>query len=159
MFRLSILIVFALAPLGRAAGPDDGWRMLKSLAGSWKATAPDGKGFRMSYQVISNNSAVMETMHGEDGSPFMVSIYHRDGADLMMTHYCAEGNQPRLKAASAGEKQIVFKFLDATNMSGPDADHINGLTVTFVDKDHMVQEWTSHKAAKDMKVVFKLARE
>ncbi len=159
MFRLAILILCALAPLGRAAGPDDGWRMLQSLAGSWKAAAPDGKSVRISYQVISNGSAVMETMHAEDGSPFMVTIYHRDGAALMLTHYCAERNQPRLKAVSADEKRIVFEFLDATNLSGPDANYIRGLTVSFIDKGHIVEEWTARREGKDMKAVFKLTRE
>ena len=34
------------------------------------------------------------------GTPMeMVTLYHMDGAELVATHYCAMGNQPRMRAA------------------------------------------------------------
>ena len=41
----------------------------------------------------------------------MVSLYHRDGADLVMTHYCMLGNQPLMKAdPNSPSNQICFSF-------------------------------------------------
>lgn len=45
-----------------------------------------------------------------------MSVYHLDHGALMLTHYCAQGNQPRLRAALIGDDSIVFRFLDATNV-------------------------------------------
>jgi len=50
-----------------------------------------------SYYITGNNSAVVENLT-TGGTPNMTSVYHLDGADLRMTHYCGAGNQPRLKA-------------------------------------------------------------
>src|SRR5438046_4656323 len=73
---------------------------LKKLAGTWVAADKDGKPTDQVVSVIkvtAGGSAVQETLF--PGQPQeMVSIYHKDGADLVMTHYCMLGNQPRMKA-------------------------------------------------------------
>src|SRR5690242_6096011 len=69
---------------------------LKSLAGEWKCEAREGghvpgKAATILYRVTANGSTVMETLFpGTDHE--MVSMYHLDGDDLKMTHYCAIGN-------------------------------------------------------------------
>ena len=73
----------------------------KALAGEWVA-AEDGemtkKGDLVArYAVTAGGSAVVETVF--PGSPHeMVTVYHADGPDLVLTHYCVEGNQPRMRA-------------------------------------------------------------
>jgi hypothetical protein len=69
----------------------------------------------------------------------MTSVYHLDGADLRMTHYCAAQNQPRLKAARIDiAKGIVdFSFVDATNLPSLDAPHVHGLEIRFLDTNHI----------------------
>jgi hypothetical protein len=53
-----------------------------------------------------------------------LTIYHRDGDDLIATHYCPRGNQPRLKLTSAStEKGFFFEFVSATNLPDIDATH------------------------------------
>jgi hypothetical protein len=158
--RITFLAALLVMLLGQAAGADDGWQLLKSLAGVWNAVASEGKDMRMSYEVISNGSAVMETMRAADGSPFMVTIYHQDGDALMATHYCAAGNQPRMRAKpeAAGTKQIVFRFLDVTNLKSPEAEYISDLTFTFTDADHVTQEWTSRGGGKESKMIARLTR-
>jgi len=32
------------------------------------------------------------------GRPMMLTLYHRDGNRLVLTHYCREGNQPGMQA-------------------------------------------------------------
>ncbi len=160
--RIAVLLTLAL-PLCRAAGnSNDGWELLKSLAGGeWRAPdMPESKEMWMTYQLISKGSAVLETFHAADGSPFMITVYHQDGAALMATHYCAVGNQPRMRAepASIEAKRIAFRFLDVTNLPAPDAEHIRGVTITFSDADHVTEEWTSRKAGKDSTLTFRMVR-
>lgn len=81
-----------------------GLERLKTLAGTWVEADADGKPTDKVvsvFKVTAAGSAVEETIF--PGQPQeMVSIYHRDGADLLLTHYCALGNQPRMKADPAG---------------------------------------------------------
>jgi len=90
------------------------------------------------YFTTANRSAVVENLIS-DGVPVMTTVYHTDGPDLRMTHYCGARNQPRLKASKidlAGGA-IDFAFVDATNLSSPDVPHVTGLEVRFGDEDHV----------------------
>src|SRR5437868_15224505 len=83
-----------------AAAPHPGLERLKKLAGTWVAADKDGKPTDQVVSVIkvtASGSAVHETLFPGQAHE-MVSVYHRDGADLVMTHYCSLGNQPRMKA-------------------------------------------------------------
>ena len=79
-----------------------GLETMKKLAGTWLVADKDGKPTDQVASVIkvtAGGSAVQETMF--PGQPHeMVSIYTADGPDLVMTHYCMLGNQPRMKAAA-----------------------------------------------------------
>jgi hypothetical protein len=90
--------------------------MLKALPGLWKATTPEGRTITIRYHVVSNGSALVETFITASGKETL-SVYHRDGRELMLTHYCAQGNQARLKATEANGDRIVFTFLDASNVA------------------------------------------
>jgi hypothetical protein len=48
----------------------------------------------------------------------MTTVYHREGADLALTHYCAGGNQPRMRArAPAADANVLeFAFDGGTNL-------------------------------------------
>jgi hypothetical protein len=96
---------------------DAAWSaMTRALPGRFKATTSEGKTITVAYRVVSNGSALVETFTTASGKETL-SIYHRDGRELMLTHYCAQGNQVRLKAAVARSDAVVFSFLDATNVS------------------------------------------
>src|SRR5205085_9488497 len=71
---------------------------IKSLAGTWETTGPDGKTMTVVYQLTANGSAVREIMFPGSASE-MTNMYTMDGPDLLMTHYCAMGNQPHMKAS------------------------------------------------------------
>jgi hypothetical protein len=132
---------------------------LKALAGTWQAKSPDGKvAMKASYEVYGNGTAVVETLSGMGESP-MVTVYYPDGSQVMLTHYCTMGNQPRMRTSDAGTgKQLSFAFVDATNMKSPDDAHMHGLKVTFADRDHFSQEWTMKKDGKDVADTFKFER-
>lgn len=117
---------------------------LAALAGEWKGNAEwtDARTGRYAmdatYSTTGNGSAVVETLT-QDGVAMMTTVYHADGADLRMTHYCGAKNQPRLKASKIdlADGAIDFAFVDATNLASPDAPHVSGLEVRFGDGDHL----------------------
>ncbi|HKW50799.1 MAG TPA: hypothetical protein VJQ53_03610, partial [Candidatus Eisenbacteria bacterium] len=66
------------------------------------------------------------------------------------THYCAEGNQPRMRG-EGDAKLMTFTMFDITNLPSASAGHMEGVTLTFKDKDHLVQEWR-HKMGDKVEV-------
>jgi hypothetical protein len=154
---MAFLCVLAV-PAAHAAGSDDAWKRLISLAGEWQTTA-EGKTTTVTYTVISGGSALMESMKMPAPEPDMVTIYHHDGEGLVATHYCSIGNQPRMRAPgmAPGGKSIAFRFADITNLK-PGGGHIKHLTVNFEDETHFNQEWTSTSNGKEAPVTFKWTR-
>jgi hypothetical protein len=136
-----------------------GFEKLKSLAGDWQGSDPDGNELKVNYQVVSGGSALVETLQNAN-EPSMITLYHLDGDKLMVTHYCSSGNQPRMVAvAPAGEiKNLDFKFFDVSNLSKPSAGHMRSLAVTFQDQDNIKQVWTWRTDGKDQMTTFNLKR-
>ncbi len=81
--------------------------------------------------------------------PSMTSVYHMDGADLRMTHFCGAQNQPRLKATEIDEAHdiIHFTFVDGTNLDARPA-HVTAVDLRFVTKDRLVLRFTFAAAGK-----------
>ncbi len=141
------LMLVALATGGRAADTapkaapaHPGLEKLKKLAGTWVEADKDGKPTDKVVSVVkvtAGGSAVHETFF--PGQPMeMVSVYHLDKGDLVMTHYCVLGNQPRMKADPASPpNQIKWTFAGGTNLDPARDMHMHGSTVTFVDDDHI----------------------
>jgi hypothetical protein len=131
---------------------------MKALAGEWQGEGPNGKTVKATYKLVSGGTAVAETLE-VPGEPDMLTVYYANGGELMMTHYCSMGNQPRMRAASssADAKSLSFHFVDGTNMAGPGAPHMHDLKITFDDADHLTQEW-SMKGGTGEKAAFRLER-
>src|SRR5262249_33711013 len=147
-----------------AAAKHAGLERMKKLAGTWVAADKDGKPTDKVVSVIrvtAAGSAVIETLF--PGQPHeMISMYHLDGKDLIMTHYCALGNQPRMKAdPKSPANKIHFKFDGGTNFDPAKDKHMHEGTITFVDDDHIEfcgSAWDGGKPIKmtcDMKLVRK----
>src|SRR3954463_3548928 len=116
------------------SGAELAFNKLRSLSGDWQgsyqwtgARNSSGK-MDATYYMSGNDSALVENLLS-DGKPSMTSVYHLDGNDLRMTHYCAARNQPRLKAEHIDLEKgtFEFSFVDATNLRSPDAPHVDGL--------------------------------
>jgi hypothetical protein len=135
---------------------------LKALAGDWVEADENGKPtdkLVSSFRVTAGGSAVEETIFpGSDHE--MITMYHLDGDDLVLTHYCMLGNQPRMKAEpNADPRRIAFKFAGCTNLKSNDDQHMHQATFTFQDNDHFQAEWVSNKDGKEChQVVLNLVR-
>ncbi|HEY3226186.1 MAG TPA: hypothetical protein VGK61_04220 [Planctomycetota bacterium] len=162
----ALAVVFAIALPGVAQEKEKkekkthaGLERLKKLTGTWTAETKEMGATTVTYRVISGNSTVMETiMPGTDHE--MVTMYHVDGDDLVLTHYCALGNQPRMKAQKdSKEGTLDFRCTGGSNMKCPTDAHMHSLVLTFVDADHINHEWALMKDGKiDHSVKFELAR-
>ena len=158
----SVLVVgvsFAASAMTPTIKTIPDFEKMKSLVGEWQGKSVDGKTAKVSYTLVSDNSALMEKL-AMGGESEMVTMYHPDGDHLMMTHYCSAHNQPRMRAqkVSMDAKNIVFDLVDVTNLSTPDAGHMKKLVLTFADQDHFTQEWTWGEKGKENTVAIRFER-
>src|SRR5712672_3470407 len=109
---------------------------IKALIGNWSGKFQwtggrnDSGSMNATYYVTGNGSAVVENLINES-TPVMTSVYHLDGLDLRMTHFCGAQNQPRLKAhrIDLDHGAIDFEFVDAP--------HVHGLEIRLIDSNHL----------------------
>lgn len=121
---------------------------IKKLQGEWVATvdSESGPAETISFRVTAAGSAVMETQFAGTAHE-MINMYHRDGEDLRLTHYCAAGNQPQMKLLRTESKpeELVFDFVGGTNMN-PETDlHIHSARIIFHGDDDVESVWTSQQ--------------
>lgn len=138
-----------------------GFERMKSLVGAWEGTAKmskEGEKVRVEYRLSSGGSAVVENLF--PGTPHeMVSVYYDNKGKLTMTHYCALRNQPRMNLEKADAQNLYFMFAGGTNMDPKKDAHMHSLTISFVDKDHIVQKWALFAGGKEKETsVFELTR-
>lgn len=137
---------------------------LKKIAGTWVEADADGKPTEKVASIVrltAGGSAIHETQF--PGQPMeMVSVYFIDKGNLMMSHYCALGNQPRMKAdPSSPANQIRWVFDGGTNFDPAKDAHMHSAVLTFVDDDHIQIEgegWEGGKPSDKHCGVMKLVR-
>lgn len=157
-FVLACALVAAL-PIGAAPSPP-AFDQMKTLVGTWEGNTPEGP-VEISYRLVSGGTVLlsemkMPSMPGHD----MVTMIHPDGSRVLLTHYCAENNQPRMvaKGMSADGKTIEFHFIDASNLASPSAGHMHQVAYTFKDADHYAETWTYKKDGAGAPHAFELTR-
>ena len=151
------ITLFALsAPMVPAPNAKASFENLKALAGQWDAKDPSGKQQTITWKVVSGGSVLMESMQEES----MVTMYHVDNNRLLLTHYCAAQNQPRMQATVSDDgKTFTFDFIDATNLASPNDGHMRKLVLTIQDKDHFTEQWFfAQKGKAEDHGVFQLTR-
>lgn len=131
--------------------PNPAFEQIKKLEGTWEGMDQDHPA-KVTYRVSSGGSIVLESMSMANHAE-MITVYHPDGDDLVLTHYCMLGNQPRMKAEK-GQKPGALRFtFDGGANIKPSDKHMHSLTVTFVDADHLKQEWALFEGGKEQMVV------
>jgi hypothetical protein len=141
----------AVAPGPTTAAPEAtaAFERLKTLAGAWRGSL-EWTGARSGSEPISaryyltgNGSAVVEDLES-DGTVTMTSVYHLDGPDLRLTHYCGAGNQPRLRSShlDTGAGHFRFSFVDVTNLKTPASGHVHGVELTLHGGDQITLTFT-----------------
>ena len=121
------------------------FELVKELVGTWQGSRQvlDGQEIiTVEYALTSRGTAVIERMF--PGTPKeMVSVYAQDGHEMVMTHYCALGNQPRMRTSSpVTGNSMTLSYIDGTGMHSVQDKHMHELTLTIVDNRHINHEWT-----------------
>ena len=163
---VAFALLFSLLGTAQSAGAVDArevFDQLKTLDGTWtgsaaaegeaaeavskeEAEAMEGQLIHK-FQVSANGSVVMETMNpGTEHE--MINMYHLDGDQLVITHYCAAGNQPTMKLdlATATATSWPFVFTGGTNLDPAKDVHIHHAKLVLVDADTLESDWTGYNA-------------
>jgi len=136
--------IIALA--ASVGGPVDGkaaFERLKSLAGEWQGTAGGEPRMPASvrYELGSGGTIVRELLFpGTEHE--MLSVYHLVDGQLVATHYCAMGNQPRFKLQAATADELVFGFDGGTNFAPAKDTHVHDGRIRMVGPDRLEASWT-----------------
>lgn len=117
---------------------------IKDLEGTWYMKDDAGHEQVASvFHVTAGGTSVREIMF--PGEPHeMTNLYHLDGDKVVMTHYCAAGNQPTMAAAfSARDGSIPFEFQSVSNLASPETMFMGAMTLRFPETNTLVQDWAS----------------
>jgi hypothetical protein len=97
------------------------------LEGTWEGSTDEGTRIAIGFRAISGGSAVAETFGVT--RPTM-TLYHADHGELVATHYCAQGNQPRLRAVTIEPRRVRFVQESITDLD-PTESHLVDLELSF----------------------------
>ena len=130
------------------------YERMRQLVGVWEGTSnmgKEGQPLKVEYRLTAGGSAIVETLF--PGTPEeMVSVYHDRRGKLSMTHYCMLQNQPSMRLSKAGADTLEFIFDRGNGIDPKKNPHMHALTISFVDKDHIVQNWTLFEEGKEKEV-------
>lgn len=134
---------------------------MKPLLGTWEGRNKMGNeehDMTVVYELTSGGTAITERLMA--GTPQeMVSVYHKDGNSVAMTHYCAMGNQPRMKLKSADAKAMAFEMAGTTGVASLKEPHMHGVKLTLVDANTLRHDWAYYRdGAQKETVTFLLKR-
>ena len=124
---------------------------LATTSGDWASgsgqyehggVAPAGNRSTVSVKTKAAGSAVVHTYaQGTPGE--METIFHMDGDQLLLTHYCALQNAPVLKFVKSNNPgELKFEFLGGTNFDPKVDAHLHESTFVIKDKDTIEQRST-----------------
>ncbi len=123
-FTTTVFLLFSTSILGSSKDvAGNAFESLKALVGDWRKVGTDGKRFRVNFSLTARESVIVETWL-YDGESHSLTLYHKDKDSLLATHYCPQGNQPRLAMSVESSSQAInFSFKDATNLLSLDDSH------------------------------------
>ena len=162
-----LLLSFAPACQSIYPGPIDAehrkglFSQVTALAGTWERTDPQGAKSTAKFEVTSAGSVVREVMFpGTEHE--MSNMYSLDGNDLVMTHYCAGGNQPSMRAKGMSGNSLPFQFESVRDLTQPDQTFMGEMTLIFNADGSVQQRWKGLKAGQadpEHEMVFDLKRQ
>ena len=119
--------------------------IIERMGGDWVAVGEDGRPGEelvITSRLTAGGSAVIETVFpGTENE--MVTVYHMDGDDLVLTHYCVAGNQPHMRArrdSPAGS--VVFECQGGSNIVSAEDAHMHRAVLQIQDEDHVHSVWS-----------------
>ena len=157
---LPFFAVLILTPGPRAAALPDrpspaaaaaAFERFRAMEGTWDGSSTKGWRESVSWKTIAGGSAVVETSFDAHPGETMLTVFHLDGEDLTLTHYCVAKNQPRLRATgiSPDGRTIEFTFAGGGNLADRNRGHMDRAVFRFEDADHVSTRWTWYQAGSE----------
>ena len=150
--KIILVMAFLALSLNIPARAQESWtpaqqfEHLKTFAGAWSVEGSETLTIR--FEITANGTVLIENWETPSGLHSM-TIYHMDGAELIGTHYCPQGNQPRLVAQGLTEHNIVrLTFKDATDLDSSEG-FAHDLEFTYDDNGNLQRRevyWNSEGA-------------
>jgi hypothetical protein len=140
------ILILALSLLSSSSFADGkaALDLFKSLKGAW-TIQENGKPLpiKMNYDLGSRDTVVMEQFGKE------LSVFYVDKNELLITHFCNRGNQPRLRLAKGKiSNTYEFEMIDVTNLESQDDSHVQKIIYRVLDQMHI-----------DLELVWKIGRQ
>ncbi len=127
--------LFSNAALAKDLAPSEVFERLKTLVGSWEGKTAAGRSLKVSYRLTANKTVLVETWT-LGPSRESLTLYHMDHKNLLATHYCPIGNQPRLQLKpSASTNAFIFEFVSATNLPDAQVAHQHQFDIQMLGAD------------------------
>ena len=168
---LALALVGGVAEAGEGVSADAAFEKLKGPrrrlaagrptgSGNEEAEAATGMPARHVFELSAGATVVMETMD-PGGDHEMINMYHLDGEELVLTHYCAGGNQPqmRLKRSESSADNLMFEFVGGTNLDAETDHHIHDAAITWNEDGTLTSTWRAFGGGEHIAdMVFTLSR-
>ena len=120
---LAAALSIAAAPAAADETAAEAFATLSKLQGRWEGEFANGNKHTVDFRLSAGGSVLVETWALGPGRE-SITMYHLDGDRLLATHYCPQGNQPRLKLMDDGDpKRLSFAFVDGTGLQNADGWH------------------------------------
>lgn len=152
---LCLLSAGALQASDRSPYAD--FEKLKSLVGEWQKEGGNGD-FYIAFELTAKGSVLVENWHYK-GALHSSTVYHLDGDAILATHYCPQGNQPRLRQQQhAGAQPLSFALQDVTNLASEQASHQVYLAFELLSAERMIRREAYRKGGEDSPSQLELVR-
>ena len=149
LFALCSISAFAHEEPAPAQMPKE-FETMKSLVGTWEGMnkmGPKEEMMTVTYEVTSGGTAIAEKMN--PGTPHeMLTVYHKEGNTLGVTHFCAMGNAPQMHLKKAEANMLAFEMTKPLGISSMKETHMHAVTLKMPDADTLTEEWTSYDGGK-----------
>ncbi|MEX0342577.1 MAG: hypothetical protein AB3N06_08320, partial [Erythrobacter sp.] len=93
--------------------PADPFELIADLEGRWQVA--ETPALEIVFEQTARGTTIVERWETASGLHSM-TVYHRDGDAVVATHYCPQGNQPRLEARTLDAGEVRFAFRDVTDL-------------------------------------------
>lgn len=114
---------------------------LARMAGVWRPADNPDSSLRIHFYLTAGDTVLVESWEVR-GQPHSLTLYHRDGEALLATHYCPQGNQPRLKLADHGGRGLHFTHHDVTDLDPSSETYQHDLWFDFSEPEYPVRSET-----------------
>lgn len=142
----------AIKPVARSTA-SRAFSKLLAKEGKWRLKDGD---VRVTLEPVANRSVLLERWTTSSGKTSL-TVYHLDGDRLLATHYCPQGNQPRLALTSFQKGVLRFAFADGTNLK-PAASRLHSLRIDVTGDDFVkVETYQDDKESETTTLTFNKA--